>query len=828
MPVWLRRVLIAVAVLVVLLIAAAAWLVSSFDANRTKGLLIDWMRDHKQRTLAIAGPIKLSVFPRLELSLAGVTLSEHAKPDEFLAIDTASLAVQVMPLLSKQIAIDRVAADGVRVVYTRDAQGRRNIDDLLAPATPEQPAPQSDAGAPALRFDVSSIDLKNLQATVKDQPAGLEGRLVVKQLTTGRLADGAQSPLRFVGQAQLAKPAVNAEVDLAARLKLALPAGASASVALDELKLALKGEGFDVKKLDAAVRGASLAYDGQSGAVSAQKLDVTLSGERLGMALKDTTLALASLGYQPAERKLTLEALALELKGTRGADAVQARLDWPRLAVTGESLQGTALKGSATVKGAAQSLQMEFASQAPSGSFERIKVPGIKLAVNGSGGGRTVKGEAAADLTLAPKPLAVALDALRLHLAFTDPAIAPVQLVVQGQARATARDAAWQLDGSINQQKFNAGGKADLSKPVPRVTADARFDALDLTRFVTPAGSKPGTAPPPQPADGGAKPAPIDLGGLRAIDGSFNLRAGTLVYPPYRVNDAVFEASIANGLLRVSQLSGKAWSGRFNLQATAQAAKDLDAQRITAKLDASDVDIAQLLADVAHFRKLEGRGKVTADVSTRGASVAAFKQQLAGKAAMQLRDGAVRGINLAKVLRQYKSAVTLDKDAVQQANAEEKTDFSEITASFDIADGVARSKDLDAKSPFLRVGGEGAIDIGKSRIDYLVRATVADTSKGQGGADLEALKGVTVPVQLVGPFEAVDYKVQWSAVSAELLKAAAKKQLGEKAKGVLGGLLGGGAAAPAPAAPGASAPAASPKQQARDKAKDELKKLFGR
>lgn len=824
MPVWLRRSLIALAVLVALLVAAAAWLVASFDANRTKGLLIDWMRDNKQRTLAIDGPIGLSVFPRLELSLAGVRLSEHRRADEFLAIDKASLAVQVMPLLSKQIAIDRVAADGVRVVYTRDAQGKRNIDDLLAPAAPAQPAPTTEGGAPALRFDVSAVELANLQATVKDQIAGIDGRFVVKQLSTGRLADGTQSPLRFVGQAQMAKPAVHAEVDLAAKLKLALPAGAPASVALEELKLALKGEGFDVKKLDAQLAGASLAYDGASGALAAQKLDVTLSGERLGMALKDTRLTLASLGYEPAQRKLQLDALVIELKGARGPDAIQARLDWPKLAVAGDALQGSALKGSASVKGPAQSLQMDFASQAPSGSFERIKVPGVKLAVNGSGAGRTVKGEAATDLTLAPKPLAVALDALKLNLAFTDPAIPPVNLAVQGQARATAQDAAWQLDGNINQQRFNAGGKADLSKPVPRVVADARFDALDLTRFVTPAGAKPGAAPPP--AAGASKPAPIDLGGLKAIDGSFKLLAGTLVYPPYRVNDAVVQATLDNGLLRVHQLSGKAWSGRFNLQAMAQAANDLNAQRITAKLDASDVDIAQLLSDVAQFKKLEGRGKVTADIATRGASVDAFKQQLAGKAAMQLRDGAVRGINLAKVLRQYKSAVTLDKDAVQKASAEEKTDFSEITASFDIADGVARSKDLDAKSPFLRVGGEGAIDIGKSRIDYLVRATVADTSKGQGGAELEALKGVTVPVQLVGPFEAVDYKVQWSAVSAELLKAAAKKQLNERAKGVLGGLLGGGAAEQA--ASGASAPAPTPKQQARDKAKEELKKLFGR
>ena len=91
------------------------------------------------------------------------------------------------------------------------------------------------------------------------------------------------------------------------------------------------------------------------------------------------------------------------------------------------------------------------------------------------------------------------------------------------------------------------------------------------------------------------------------------------------------------------------------------------------------------------------------------------------------------------------------------------------------------------------------------------------------------LKGGTVGVQLAGPFEAVDYKVQWSAVSADLLSGAARGALGDRAKGALGGLLG-GSATPAAAASGASAP--SVKEQARDKAKekakDELKKLFGR
>ena len=76
--------------------------------------------------------------------------------------------------------------------------------------------------------------------------------------------------------------------------------------------------------------------------------------------------------------------------------------------------------------------------------------------------------------------------------------------------------------------------------------------------------------------------------------------------------------------------------------------------------------------------------------------------------------------------------------------------------------GVAQSDDLDVKSPFLRIGGAGCFDIGRGRIDYTARVTVIDSALGQGGAGLDALRGVTVPVALSGPFDAIDWQIQWS------------------------------------------------------------------
>jgi len=823
MPVWLRRTLIALAVLAALLAAAAAWLVTSFDPNRYKGLLIDWMRENRQRTLAIDGPIGLDVFPRLQVTLRDVRLSEHGSGAEFAALREAALAVQVMPLLSKQLAVDRIEARGVRVVYRRDAQGVRNVDDLLGGGAGGKAAPKESGApsAPALRFDVSGIALEDVQATVQDAKAGLDGRFVIQKLAAGRLADGAESPLELIGQVQLTRPAVQAAVDLKGRLRLTLPAGAPARVGFEDLKLGVRGDAFGVRKLDARLEG-TLAVDGASGAIDARTLRLAVSGEHDGLALSDTKLTLDTLAYEPARRALRLEALQLELAGRRAADAIAATLAWPRLEVVGDALKGSALKGTASVKGAgadAQSLQLRFESQAPSGSFERIRVPGLRLAVQGGAGPRTVKGEARADLTLAPTPLAAALDALKLELVFADPGLAPLQLALAGQAHAGAKDADWRLDGTLNGQRFDSRGRADLSGARPRVEADARFDALDLTRFVAKPAAGAAKAPASAP---GAADAPVDLSGLKALDGRFGLRAGTLVYPPYRVAEAALDATLAGGVLKLSRLSGRAWGGRFDAQGSA----DANAQRVALKLDASGVDVAALLGDVADFRRLEGKGRVTADVTTSGASVAQFRQRLGGQAALELRDGALRGINLAKVLRQWKSALSVDRESVQRASAEEKTDFSEISASFAIADGVARNKDLVAKSPFLRVGGEGAVDIGRSRVDYLVRATVTGTPEGQGGAELAALKGVTLPLRVVGPFDAVEYKPQWSAVATELATQRAKGLLSGSAKGAVGGLLKGLGGTP-PAA-GASAPA-KPASAAKPPAlKDTLKGLFGK
>ena len=157
---------------------------------------------------------------------------------------------------------------------------------------------------------------------------------------------------------------------------------------------------------------------------------------------------------------------------------------------------------------------------------------------------------------------------------------------------------------------------------------------------------------------------------------------------------------------------------------------------------------------------LEGRGDVALDVAASGPTVGAMKKSLAGTASVLLKDGAVKGINLTEALRKTKAAFGSKSARAQASDPSERTDFSEMSASFAISNGVAHNDDLSVKAPLVRVGGAGDIDIGNSRLDYVAKASVVSTSKGQGGADLDHLAGLTVPVKLSGTFDAPRYEIE--------------------------------------------------------------------
>ena len=512
------------------------------------------------------------------------------------------------------------------------------------------------------------------------------------------------------------------------------------------------------------------------------------------------------LVFNPQAQQLELDALQVNLAGKQGANPFELALDWPQLAVNAQQLKGSALTGRYKLSGATV-LAGTLRSAAPSGNFDALRLPGVVLTLAGHSGPRKIDGTLKADLLLRVGQRAVALERLDLAATLAEPSLQPLQIALRGNAGADAKGAQWLLTGALNSNRFESKGSADFGGAVPHIKATARFDSLDVNKLLGPDKPAPTAAAPAQTA--------VPLDGLRAVNGQFNFSANALAFRQYKVADAKIDATLDNGTLRIARLTGRAWGGSIDGSGSA----DARSQRVAVKLAANGVNVNALLKDVAGKDLLEGSGRVSADVTTSGASLGALRSNLAGTAALQLRDGAIKGINLARTMRQAKAALSMKQDAVTKARETEKTDFSELSATARIANGVAVSDDLDVKSPFLRLGGAGRFDIGRGTIDYTARATVVAAAAGQDAGELAALRGVTVPVRLTGPFEAIDWKIEWSGVAAAAVEAKVKEKLAAQLGGKLGAKLG---LTPAPAGAASSPGMATPKDQLKEK----LKGLF--
>ncbi len=375
------------------------------------------------------------------------------------------------------------------------------------------------------------------------------------------------------------------------------------------------------------------------------------------------------------------------------------------------------------------------------------------------------------------------------------------------------------------------------------------IDKLDADRYITKT-----TAPATKPVTTTASntDTPIDLSALKKLNASGEAKIGWLKIANITTQNVNVGLNAADGVATISPFAANLYQGSMN------GVLKVDARNtpvINFKQDMKGIAIGPLLVDAINNNMLDGKGTLNLDVTTTGSSVNALKKALNGNAAINLADGAVKGIDIAGTVRSMKTKLALFKDKSSVgADQTQKTDFSELTASFLIKNGVAKNEDLAMKAPILRLAkgdSRGDIDIANETINYLAKPTIVKSLSGQGGADLDALAGFGIPVRVTGTFAAPKFGMDFAAIGSALAKSSLIDKVGgdkaEAVKGLMGdgnkvdalkGLLGKPTDKTAPsnteptnAETGAeTAPAEAPKsakEQAKDEAKKKLNKMLG-
>ncbi|WP_323969678.1 AsmA family protein [Aeromonas veronii] len=354
---------------------------------------------------------------------------------------------------------------------------------------------------------------------------------------------------------------------------------------------------------------------------------------------------------------------------------------------------------------------------------------------------------------------------------------------------------------SADEALLSGDGSVQLGA-VPSISFDLKGEKLDLDKWLAKSvPTTPAQAKEDKPAAGASNAAASDnkavtgksealsavepdLGALKGVDLDGRLQLGSLRLKGLDLGAVDLQVALAKGLLTLKQFSASVAGG----QVSAKGVLDARQQPATYKVhkQVAGVNIRPLLQTLAQSDLLEGKGDLDVQVQGRGLSPLALRNGMQGKVTLKLSDGALHGINLPEMIREARA--TLTGKGAEQVKEARKTDFSALTASFQIADGIARSNDIQLFAPALRVKGEGQTALVPESLDFLFLTSIVESSKGQGGKDVDELKEITIPVRIGGHWQAPSYQLDVKALLSnnKLLEEKARKEAERGLKKLLG------------------------------------------
>lgn len=699
--------------LICILATAATFLMIAAPTDLIRDQIVAQVKVRTGRTLTLNGPTSFALFPSVGIRFNAVSLSAPPGMQAAPLMTAKQIAadVRLMPLLQREVVIERLVLSEPVFELVVDAQGRRSWEFA------------TDSGLPTLARVQLAQASKNtktdeLPPELKDFVRNSSNPTKAGEIVGGALKD------------------------------------------LDKLVLA-----------DTSIEGGILRYS-----------DLR-SGGRHEVRAIDAEVGLKSL------------ASPLDIKGKLDWHGEQLRIE-ARLTTLKAALDGRAAKLTASISG--RQLQA---------SYEGGLVSRTAIELDGK---VTAK--------------AASLRQLSIWLGHALPpteGFGPASLtgIVKSTGPMTTLDAAViSLDGATSTGTVSV----DTSGLRPLVKANLRVSELDVRKYrdtrpvnerdahagpaQTMPNSTPRAAPPPQSNRGsgqvqsiedllqregatgpqvrgfsqreGWSSEPLSLAYLGLVDAEAKLSFGRLITGDIRLGATQIQLALKAANLRLTIDDAQLYEGRAKGFVTIDATRA--APSIGANIQVDGVAAQLLLKDAAAIDIVAGKGRLSLALAGQGRSEKEIVETLAGKVDFTVSDGSLVGWNIPQMIRGLGQGRFNGFDRVHT----ERTDFSELAATFEISSGIATNKDLRVIGPLVRMSGGGMIELPARRLDYTVRPKIVASLAGQGAQPQET-GGIEIPVRIRGPWDRPSYEPDMQSLLKDPEKIADTvneigKQLGVK------------------------------------------------
>ena len=664
------------------------------DVNNYKSQISSAVEKATGRALQI-GNIEASLFPWVGVRLTDLHLANRTgfSARDFLSVESVDIQVALLPLLSKEIEIKQFKLDAPELFLERNAEGEGNWEDLSS-SDVESAETVANGGKRKAATDKASSPLAALNAESL-------------QLNHGRFiwvdsSNGGRIELSDV------KVAVN-DVQADRPIEVA----ASARVGIDEIHLTAQvGPLGDISKFNPETLPLQLNLNSESLSLSSFKAWIpelpAFFGKRDDARLRFNV----QLEQRPNGVRLSVGDASLLAKVTANsswkaemADNSRVKLNEFHAGLNGHSLinaQGEIRLGSAMhyqlrIKGdpvkrtwlASLLPDLESMYAAHSSPWQELKL------------GAFIAGDAD---RLELRDVQLMLDQEVLQAS----GVASFGKAPDIRLRLTSREL--HLDPWLPQPQKKRAGAASVETELAKASVSPKSDEPDLRAFKDWRVSS-------QMQIEKLHMRGLELGNLRAtLNGS-------------------------RGLFKLDPLSFDLAGGQVTETASLNVAHY--PARWTESVHMSGVDLGPVLKALADMDMLEGVLQMDTDLKATGLLPDNAMRSLNGSGKVLLRDGSVKGFDIAGTMRNLTS--------LGQGGSQKKTDFAQLQTAFTIKNGIVKNDDLFMASPLFRLTGNGVVNLPQGSLDYHVKPRLVGTLTGQGDT-VTVRKGLSVPLRIRGPF----------------------------------------------------------------------------
>lgn len=184
---WLKRLVLLVVALLVLVPSAGYIALNSMDFTRFIPYLQQQVKEKTGRELTVGGDIQVAFGLTPSLTVGKVALSnpDWAKNPALFSAEEVTVSMELLPLLSREIAIRELSASGATVMLEKNSNGETSwaLREKKAAAAPVAGKASAPAAAPAFTTRMGPVVLNDTRITYSDHGHGKDVSVTIPVLT---------------------------------------------------------------------------------------------------------------------------------------------------------------------------------------------------------------------------------------------------------------------------------------------------------------------------------------------------------------------------------------------------------------------------------------------------------------------------------------------------------------------------------------------------------------------------------------------------------------------------------------------------------------------